>query len=115
VPLRRVNQAYVIATSTTADVSGVKLPAALAGGDRVAESNFFKADVSKPAKGRAGFFEAQVKADAKKAGEASAERKAAQAAVDGGIKLSAGGKDLTAYLKATFALSKGDKPHEMKF
>lgn len=114
VPLRRVNQAYVIATSTAADVSGVKLPAELAGADRVAESKFFKATVTEVAKGRAGFFAAQKAAEEKKGG-ASEARKSAQVAVDGSIKLKAGDKDLTAYLKATFALSKGDLPHAMKF
>ena len=114
VPLRRVNQAYVIATSSSADVSGVKLPAELAGTDRTAESKFFKAAVTKVAKGRAGFLEAQKAAEEKKGG-ASEARKAAQTAVDGGVKLAVGGKDFTAYLKATFALSKGDLPHAMKF
>lgn len=114
VPLRRVNQAYVITTSTSVDVSGVALPAALASADRKDEAGFFAAEKAKVLRGKAGFFAAQTAAVEKKAPVAEA-RKAAQAAVDKGVKLVAKGKDYTAYLKSTFSLSKSDKPHEMKF
>lgn len=40
------------------------------------------------------------------------EKKATQAAVDAGFVLS---DEMKAYLKSRFSLSKGDKPHEMKF
>lgn len=98
VPLRRVNQAYVIATSTKVDVSGVALPAEV-------NDDFFKAAEEKAKKGEADFFALQAKAEG--ATEVSAARKALQAKVDGAIKVSG---ELSAYLKAKFALRKGDKP-----
>lgn len=103
-PLRRVNQAYVIATSTTVDVSGVQLPAEV-------NDDFFKASEEKSKKGEADFFSLQKAADG--ATEVSAARKALQTKVDGAIKFS--GEEVKAYLKAKFALRKGDKPHEMVF
>jgi hypothetical protein len=65
-------------------------------------------------RGRAASLGAQVAgAAAPLAGTmASNDRKSLQTAVDGAIKLDA---TLTAYLKARFSLSKGQKPHEMKF
>lgn len=97
-PLRRVNQAYVIATSTKVDVSAVSLPAEV-------NDDFFKAAEEKTKKGEADFFALQAKAE--EATEVSEARKALQAKVDGAIKVNG---ELSAYLKAKFALRKGDKP-----
>ena len=106
VPLRRVNQAYVIATSTKVDVAGVKL-------SEKADDAFFAASEERGTKsaekGEKAFFALQKAAAAK---GTSDERKNLQTAVDAGIKLSA---ELKAYLKSKFSLRKGDKPHEMKF
>ena len=88
-PLRRVNQAYVIATSAKVDVSGVEVPASI-------NDAAFKKDKSGASTG------------------VSDEKKAAQKAVDTAIlsKLD----DITkAYLKAKFTLTKNDKPHALKF
>ena len=100
-PLRRVNQAYVIATATKVDVSAVNIPAEV-------NDAYFKAAEEKKTKGEADFFALQDK----KAGETSDARKALQAKIDASIKASA---EVKAYLKAKFALKKGDKPHEMVF
>ena len=55
VPLRRVNQAYVIATSKSVDVSGVKLP-------ETVNDKFFKAaEEGKTGKSEAAFFEERSK------------------------------------------------------
>ena len=103
IPLRRVNQAYVIATSTKVDISGVKA-------DKFKDAYFGKAKLSKSAKKKAAadFFAG----DAPK-NELSAERKADQAAVDKALK----GADgvMAKYLKAKFSLSKRDVPHKMVF
>jgi large subunit ribosomal protein L6e len=51
VPLRRVNQAYVIATSTKVDVSSVDVA-------KYADA-YFKREVTKKKKGESEFFEAE--------------------------------------------------------
>lgn len=101
VPLRRVNQAYVIATSTVVDVKSVSVPESVT-------DKFFQAEASKTAKGEADFLALKQKP----AEPASEEHKRVQGSVDAGVKLSA---ELKAYLKSRFALSKGDLPHAMKF
>ena len=103
VPLRRVNQAYVIATSTTVDIKGVKA-------DKFEDKYFGKAkESSRQKKKKTGedFF-----SDDKGATALTEARKADQAAVDGGVKCDAVMKK---YLKARFSLSKGDVPHKMIF
>lgn len=101
VPLRRVNQAYVIATSTEVDVKTVKLPESV-------NDSFFKKSEEEQKKGEADFMALTSTV----ATGASEERKRVQGAVDGAVKLTA---DLKAYLRSRFALSKGDLPHAMKF
>lgn len=98
-PLKRVNQAFVIATSTKVDISRLSLPAEVV-------DSFFKP--TKAAK-KAEFGEDGVYIK----GEVSAEKKAIQAKVDAGINVS--DAVIKAYLKDRFSLSNGDKPHEMKF
>jgi len=102
VPLRRVNQAYVIATSTKVTVGAVDA--------KITDSYFGKAKVSKSQKKKK--KEEDFFAEGAAAPEISAERKADQAKVDAGIKCDAVMKK---YLKAKFSLSKHDKPHLMKF
>lgn len=90
VPLRRVNQRYVIATSTKVDLTGVDVAAI--------DDAFF-------ARGK--------KADAEKLSPA---RKAAQEKVDAVLKTNiAKVPQLGDYLKNKFRLSKNDKPHLLKF
>merc|ERR1712228_377943 len=98
-PLRRVNQRFLLATSTKIDVSGVKVP------DNVNDKYF-----------------ARVKAeiDAKKEEyKPSEQRKKDQVAIDtqvlAAIKKNKEGAALRQYLKAPFALSKGQFPHLMAF
>jgi large subunit ribosomal protein L6e len=108
VPLRRVNQAYVIATSTVVDVSKVDAKAAT---DKLLAAKEERAEKAAALRGKkeSAFLELQKES---KARDASAERKALQAAIDGAIKLD----DITKkYLASRFALSAGQKPHAMKF
>jgi large subunit ribosomal protein L6e len=96
VPLRRVNQAYVIATSTKVNVKGIKL-------DSLSDSSFpgKKTDKSEVA-------------DTAKA--VSAGRKKAQTEVDSAILTALKAEPvLGKYLKARFSLTSGMKPHEMVF
>jgi large subunit ribosomal protein L6e len=133
VPLRRVNQAYVIATSTKVDVSGVKLTgiddayfARDASGASAEEEEFFNNSAPQPA----------IVSDKRKADQKAVDTPlmAALQKVRGKLKLPMArpllcacaeivsiaspkpqDKMLKAYLNAKFSLKKGDRPHEMKF
>ncbi len=99
--MRRVNQRYVIATSTSVDVSKVNT-------SKFTDAYFARDPAAKAKKGAEDFGEDEAPAK-----EVSAERKADQAAVDGAIKI--GDADLKLYLSKKFYLTKGQYPHLMKF
>eukprot|EP00457_Paulinella_chromatophora_P016037 gb/GEZN01016757.1/.p1 GENE.gb/GEZN01016757.1/~~gb/GEZN01016757.1/.p1 ORF type:complete len:210 (+),score=43.18 gb/GEZN01016757.1/:132-761(+) len=102
VPLRRVNQAYVIGTSTRVDIS--KVDVSKIGDDFFARP---KADKGKDAE----FFSEESKKT-----ERSAEKKAAQVKVDKSILAAIKGEEfLKHYLNAKFSLTRGQKPHALKF
>ena len=104
-PLRRCNQAYVIATSTQVDVSKVKVPDSI-------DDGYFSKD-NDPEEDKK-VDEEKFFATGKKGASVSEQRKKDQAAVDKALmgKLN---DQLKAYLAAKFSLSKGQRPHEMKF
>ncbi|GKZ00325.1 hypothetical protein MPSEU_000985400 [Mayamaea pseudoterrestris] len=105
VPLRRVNQAYVIATSTTVDVSGVNVK-------HIDDVYFGRSKDPSKAEGEDVFFEG----DAPKAAIVSDERKEDQKKVDEVLlKAVAAVPMLEGYLAAHFTLTSNDKPHLMKF
>jgi large subunit ribosomal protein L6e len=103
VPLRRVDQAYVIATSQKIDMSGVSISDDL-------NDDFFS-------KSKAAAKPADFTDDAEKATKfVSDARKKAQKEVDAQLlKAISGIEHMKHYLKAKFALSKGQFPHSMKF
>lgn len=96
VPLRRVNQRYVIGTSTKVPLDGVDV------------SNIDDA-----------FFAREEKTDAPVEGRGtvtSDARKAAQKSVDDKLIANIAKVDmLQAYLQAKFSLSGSDRPHALKF
>eukprot|EP00244_Chara_vulgaris_P006052 TRINITY_DN231_c0_g1_i2.p1 TRINITY_DN231_c0_g1~~TRINITY_DN231_c0_g1_i2.p1 ORF type:complete len:233 (+),score=63.21 TRINITY_DN231_c0_g1_i2:204-902(+) len=103
VPLRRVNQTYVIATSTKMDISSLD----------VSKFNdaYFKKETSKKKRGENEFFQTD---EAKK--ELPAEKKDDQKAVDGKLlEVIEKVPDLKSYLSARFSLKSGMKPHELVF
>lgn len=107
-PLRRINQRYVIATSTKVDIAKVTVPANV-------NDTFFnrvKARKQKPTEGE--IF--QTKKEEYKVND---ERKAAQVDVDkqlaAAIKASSDRNLLVQYLKSKFCLSNKQYPHKMKF
>lgn len=104
VPLRRVNQAYVIATSTKVDVSKV---------DTSKYNDEYFSRANDPVKeGEDEFFSG----DAPKAAVVSESRKADQQSVDTILlKSVAATAMLEGYLAAKFSLSDNDKPHQMIF
>ncbi|MBA0630638.1 hypothetical protein Godav_002713 [Gossypium davidsonii] len=105
VPLRRVNQSYVIATSTKVDISGVNV-------EKFDDKYFAKEVEKKKKKGEGEFFEAE-KEDKKTLPD---EKKEDQKTVDASlIKSIEGVVDLKAYLAARFSLKSGMKPHELVF
>ncbi|KXS10013.1 hypothetical protein M427DRAFT_116563 [Gonapodya prolifera JEL478] len=95
VPLKRVNQAYVIATSTKIDVSGVKIPDHL-------DDDYFKRDKS----------EAEPEDGKKPTSTRLADQKSVDAAVLKAVKSQ---PLLRAYLGAKFSLKNNDVAHELKF
>jgi len=107
VPARRVNAAYVIATSTVVDVAAVDTSAFT---DAFFKTKPAKVHHNKSAKSEEEFFAAPT-------GEAKvlpAAYVAAQAALDAavGAKLS---EEQKGYLNTRFSLRGGDKPHTMSF
>jgi large subunit ribosomal protein L6e len=103
VPLRRLNQRYVIATSTKVDVSKVNT-------DKIDDA-FFARD-EKDSKKSTEFFD-----KTEKKSELPAARKEAQKAVDTVLlaTLKSSAPELTAYLGARFSLTNNTRPHELKF
>jgi len=103
VPARRVNQAYVIATSTKVDVSGVKVPEAFT-------DAFFK----RPAvsSGKKELFAKQ----AANKNTIAPERAALQKDLDSQIlKTVKSVPHLQDYLHAKFSLKRGQFPHQLKY
>jgi len=106
VPLRRINSRYVIATSTKVDLEGVECL------DKFDSKYFAKEKDSKKTKEQE-LFDAEGKPVKK---ELSDDRKADQKAVDAALlKNIKAVPNLSSYLSSTFSLSKGDRPHLMKF
>lgn len=102
VPLRRLNQAFVIATSTSVDVSGADVSSI--------KDDFFarKTDIAVSR-------ETEFTKDSHRA-IVSDDRKAAQGPVDAPIEAAiAGTKLLKEYLQSKFSLSNGQYPHKMRF
>jgi large subunit ribosomal protein L6e len=104
VPLRRVNQSYVIATSTKVDVSKVDV--------KSINDEYFSRSKDEKKDGEDEFF----LGDAPKAAVVSDQRKADQQKVDGALLKSVSATPmLEAYLAAQFTLTSSDKPHLMNF
>lgn len=102
VPLRRINQSYVIATSTSIDVSKVDVSDI--------DDSYFKFEVKKSSKADEEYFSTE-----KKVVQISQERKDTQARVDLSIEAAITEPLLKEYLAQKFSLNKGQYPHRMKF
>ena len=115
VPLRRIAAAYVIATSTKVDISGVDVK-------DVTDALFKKPKAAKLRKGAARFFACNasarkhLKAKVRKQFPIDPARVELQKKVDEKLIAACEKVDqLPAYLHATFSLSAGQYPHAMKF
>jgi large subunit ribosomal protein L6e len=100
VPLRRVDQAYVIATSTKVDIGAV---------DAKFDDAYFKKSAA--AKSQEFLASQQEGAKAVPASKAADQKSVDKAILDAVVKT----PFLRQYLSAKFALSKGQFPHNMKF
>jgi large subunit ribosomal protein L6e len=111
VPLRRVNQQYVIATSTKLDISKLKLPEKF-------NDSYFRRDKKRDAKARKQ-QEGNIFASEKSSYEVSETRKTDQVEMDKSIlaivKAHPEKKMLLKYLGSSFGLKGGQYPHKMKF
>ena len=109
VPLRRVNARYVIATKTSISVDGIDNATV----DKVGEPDYFARDKKADKKGSEEAFFNEGKSEKKPVDKNRAED---QKKVDKAL-LSSIKKEpmLQSYLGSTFALRKGDRPHEMVF
>eukprot|EP00887_Chlorella_sp_A99_P003419 scaffold7.g3419.t1 len=103
VPLRRVNQAYVIATSTKVDVSKVDI-------SKFDDAYFRSAEKKQKQKGEGEFFKQATQEKQPLPAEYVANQKAADAALLGGLSA-----ELKGYLSTRFTLRAGDRPHLLKF
>ena len=104
VPLRRVNQAYVIATSTQISLQGVDV-------SKFDDAYFAREKKQKAKKSEEDFFGNHLQK--KKIDE---HRVADQKAVDAAlVKALSADSMLKSYMAASFSLTKGQFPHMMKF
>ena len=105
VPIKRVNQAYTIATSTTVNIAGADFA-------KITDYTF-KKDSEDKASGESKFFAADKPVEKKVTSE---DRKNAQKSVDTAITASLKTNPLLRkYLSARFTLTKHSRPHAMKF
>eukprot|EP00899_Mesostigma_viride_P023387 jgi/Mesvir1/4232/Mv22203-RA.1 len=104
VPLKRVNQAYVIATSTKVDVSKADVA-------KISDAYFKKTAEKKAKKSEGDFFQGEEK-KAPLAPERIADQKAVDKVILDAISKT---PDLKGYLSARFTLRAGMKPHDLVF
>ncbi|KAJ1398610.1 Translation protein SH3-like domain superfamily [Sesbania bispinosa] len=105
VPLRRVNQSYVIGTSTKVDVPAVNV-------DKFDDKYFAKEAQEKKKKGEGEFFEAEKEEKNVLPQGKKDDQKTVDSAL---VKAIESVPDLKAYLGARFSLKAGMKPHELVF
>nr|XP_043632627.1 60S ribosomal protein L6 [Erigeron canadensis] len=105
VPLRRVNQSYVIATSTKIDIAGVNA-------EKFDDKYFGKKVEKKKKKGEGEFFEAEKEEKNQLPQDKKDDQKTIDAAL---IKCIEAVPELKSYLGARFSLKAGMKPHELVF
>ncbi|KAJ4802225.1 60S ribosomal protein L6 [Rhynchospora pubera] len=105
VPIKRVNQAYVIATSTKVDISSVDVSKF--------DDKYFTKEKTKKAKKTEGEF---FKSDEEEKSVLPQYKKDDQKAVDTALlKAIEAVPDLKTYLSARFSLRDGMKPHQLVF
>ncbi|KAM3723465.1 60S ribosomal protein [Dirofilaria immitis] len=108
-PLRRIAQAFVIATKTKIDVSGIKIP------EHIDDAYFRRFNSKKtPKKGDANIF-AQGKTEYTVSDQRKVDQKAIDSMVLEVIRKHPEKKYLFGYLGSRFSLGKNQFPHQMLF
>ncbi|TVU15608.1 hypothetical protein EJB05_39138, partial [Eragrostis curvula] len=105
VPIRRVNQTYVIATSTKVDISGVNV-------EKFDDKYFAREKKTKAKKTEGELFDTEKEASKDLPQFKKDDQKTLDAEL---VKAIEAVPDLKTYLGARFSLRDGDKPHEMVF
>ncbi|MCJ1227809.1 hypothetical protein MMC12_004468 [Toensbergia leucococca] len=109
VPLRRVNSRYVIATSAKVELNGIDEKTV----EKAGETGYFTREKKDSKVGEEAFFKQGEKPEKKKVASARAsDQKAVDKAILTNIKRE---PHLLEYLRSSFSLRKGDRPHEMKW
>ncbi|KAH8555734.1 ribosomal protein L6e-domain-containing protein [Umbelopsis sp. PMI_123] len=125
VPLRRVNQAYVIATSTKLDISAAQVCTVTFGGfqqhvslthrnqidEKFNDAYFTKKTVSNKKGSEEEFFEGEQKKKVYPETKANDQKNVDKALLEAVSKV----PHLRQYLASTFSLKKGQFPHQLKF
>ncbi|EKM80124.1 hypothetical protein AGABI1DRAFT_113337 [Agaricus bisporus var. burnettii JB137-S8] len=107
VPLRRVNQAYVIATSTKLELPGFTVD------EKINDAYFAKTSTKGARSAEEEFFEdGKPKAKETFPATKAADQKQVDSAILDAVKKT---PDLVKYLKSTWGLSKGQYPHQLMF
>jgi len=106
VPVRRINQAYTIATSTKVDITGLQIP------EKFNDAYFKKEKAPKQKKTEEQFFATENKPKKTIAAHRIADQKEFDANV---LEIVNKVPHLAAYLNAKFTLTKGQYPHVLKF
>merc|ERR1712206_57354 len=102
-PLRRVNQIYLLATSTKVDVSGVNIP------EHINDDYFRRAP--KKANNKEGDIFESKKEEYKPSGQRKTDQQTVDKQLLDALKKHPDGKMLKSYLRHTFGLDKGQFPH----
>ncbi|KAI0030705.1 ribosomal protein L6e-domain-containing protein [Vararia minispora EC-137] len=107
VPLRRVNQAYVIATSTKVDLGDFKLD------EKFTDSYFAAGPKQSRKSAEEEFFSADKVKEREPISEArTADQKEVDKTILAAVKKT---ENLSKYLASSWGLSKGQFPHQLKF
>jgi len=107
VPLRRVNQAYVIATSTKIELDSLKVD------EKINDAYFAKASTKGGRSAEEEFFEeGKPKAKEPFPADKASDQKGVDKSVIDAVKKA---PELVKYLKSSFGLSKGQFPHQLVF
>ena len=107
-PLRRIAQAFVIATQTKLDIGGVQVP------DHI-NDDYFKRATKSADKSKNGIFATNEKEEYVVTDQRKEDQKKVDSTILSAIRSHPDKKFLFGYLGSRFSLGKNDYPHQLKF